>query len=161
MNLKQWAHRPAVFRRLMNLWPPFVGAGIALEYIAPDWREIRVALNLRFYNRNIHGTHFGGNLFAMTDPFLVIMLMQCLGNQFRIWDQDACITFVKPGTGKVRATFQVTDEVLENIKASCRNGGKHLEEFEVEVVGQDGQQVATVRKVVYIRRRRHLAAEQN
>lgn len=44
--------RPGLFRHLMNLWAPFRGAGIRVEYIAPDWREVKVRLKLHWYNRN-------------------------------------------------------------------------------------------------------------
>lgn len=154
MKIKEIIYRPAIFRHLMNLWPPFVGAGIGIEYIAPDWRELRVGLKLRFYNHNNQGTHFGGNLFAMTDPFLVIMLMRVLGDGYRVWDQQAQITFLKPGISKVTATFQITDEVLTKIRLGCQDGKKHLEDFQVDIRDTDGQIVASVNKVIYLRHRR-------
>ena len=66
-------------RRLLNLWPPFRGAGIRVREIAPDFRIATVELRMRLLNRNYVGTHFGGSLFAMTDPFFMIMMMQNLG----------------------------------------------------------------------------------
>ena len=59
-------------RRLVNFWPPFLFNSISATYIAKDFREIHVALKLRFYNRNYVGVHFGGNLFAMTDPLVYV-----------------------------------------------------------------------------------------
>ena len=56
-----------------------------------------VQMRLRFYNRNYVGTHYGGNLFTMTDPFHMIMLMHRLGPGYNVWDQKAEITFLKPG----------------------------------------------------------------
>jgi hypothetical protein len=64
--------RPAGMRRLLNLWPPFRGAGIRVREIAPDFRSATVELRMRLFNRNYVGTHFGGSLFAMTDPFFMI-----------------------------------------------------------------------------------------
>ena len=138
----------------MNLWPPFVGACIGIEYIAPDWRELRVGLKLRFYNHNNHGTHFGGNLFSMTDPFLVIMLTHLLGGGYQVWDQQASITFIKPGTGKVTTTFRITEDVLEKIRLACQDGHKHLEEFEADILDTEGKAVASVRKIIYVRKKR-------
>src|SRR5258708_26936269 len=54
-------------RRWINLWPPFLGAGIRVKRIAPDMKAIDVEMKLRFWNANYVGTHFGGSLFAMTD----------------------------------------------------------------------------------------------
>src|ERR1039458_6644721 len=59
---------PAHLRRLVNLWPPFLGAGIRIKHIAPDMKAVDVEMKLRWWNANYVGTHFGGSLFAMTDP---------------------------------------------------------------------------------------------
>ena len=40
-----------------------------------DFRTARVRLKLRWYNRNFFGVHFGGSLFAMTDPFFALSLI--------------------------------------------------------------------------------------
>lgn len=60
---------PARLRRVFNLWPPFAFTGIHVARIGDDWRSARVELRMRPWNRNYVGTHFGGSLFAMTDPF--------------------------------------------------------------------------------------------
>ena len=39
-------------KRLMNWYGPYLGAGVKLEYIADDWREVRVAMPIKWYNRN-------------------------------------------------------------------------------------------------------------
>jgi hypothetical protein len=65
-----------LFRRGINLWPPFVGAGIRVTRVSADSREIDVTLKLRLFNRNFFGTHFGGSLFAMTDPFFALMMLR-------------------------------------------------------------------------------------
>ncbi|MCG8563637.1 MAG: hypothetical protein MI747_00990 [Desulfobacterales bacterium] len=59
---------PRLIKWGLNIYGPFVGAGIKMEYIAQDWRSARVSMKLRWYNRNIMGVHFGGSLYAMVDP---------------------------------------------------------------------------------------------
>jgi Domain of unknown function (DUF4442) len=54
----------------INLWPPFLGMGIRVTRMQPDRKAIDVEMKLRFWNRNFVGTHFGGSLYAMTDPFI-------------------------------------------------------------------------------------------
>jgi hypothetical protein len=66
----------------MNLWPPFRGAGVRVRHIAPDWREAHVELKFGLLNRNYVGTHFGGSLYAMTDPFYMLMLIHLLGPDY-------------------------------------------------------------------------------
>jgi hypothetical protein len=57
--------RPRIFRMIVNFWPPYLGAAISVEEIAGDWRTIRVAMKLRWYNRNYVNCHFGGSLFSL------------------------------------------------------------------------------------------------
>ena len=63
-------------KTLFNVWPPFRGAGVRVREIAPDFRSVHVELRMGILNRNYVGTHFGGSLFAMTDPFFMIMMMK-------------------------------------------------------------------------------------
>lgn len=71
--------KPQRLRRMVNFWPLFLFAGIKVERIADDWRYAKVRLKLRWYNRNYVGTQFGGSLFSMTDPWWMILVMECLG----------------------------------------------------------------------------------
>ena len=76
-------------RRWINFWPPFLGAGIRIQYIAPDMKSVDVEMKLHFWNANYVGTHFGGSLFAMTDPFYMLMLIANLGSDYIVWDKAA------------------------------------------------------------------------
>jgi acyl-coenzyme A thioesterase PaaI-like protein len=138
----------------MNLWPPFLGAGIRVRQIAPDFREVTVEMPLRLYNRNYVGTHFGGSLFAMTDPFFMLMVVHNLSPDYLVWDKAASIDFVSPGRGRVRAQFRLTDQDLAQIRACTDGGDKHLHLFKVDVTDAEGLVVARVEKIVYVRRRR-------
>ena len=88
----------------MALWPPFLFTGIRVVRLDDDFRFARVELRQHWYNRNYVGTHFGGSLFAMTDPFWMVLLMQRLGDGYRVWDQAAEIRFEKPGATSSRAS---------------------------------------------------------
>ena len=52
----------------LNLWPPFVGAGIHVTAIAEGYLDASVELRHHWYNCDFFGDHFGGSLYAMTDP---------------------------------------------------------------------------------------------
>lgn len=144
---------PRLFRALLNWWPPFRFAGIRVERISPDYRQIEVALQLHWYNRNYVGTHFGGSLFAMTDPFYMLMLLQVLGKDYIVWDKSASIDFIRPGKGKVSARFEITDDILLSIIQNTANGEKYLPEFQINIVDEAGEMVARVTKLLYIRRK--------
>ena len=143
--------RPWMLKLGLNLYPPYIGAGVTVAHIAEDWSLMTVKLTLRWYNRNYVGTHFGGNLFTMTDPFYMLMLMHRLGPAYKVWDQKAEITFVKPGKGTVVANMAVAEEQLEAIRAATVNGAKHFAEFDIDIVDEDGDVVATVHKTLYVR----------
>jgi acyl-coenzyme A thioesterase PaaI-like protein len=145
---------PRLLRLAMNLWPPFLGAGIRVRRIAADYREIVVEMPLRFHNRNYFGGHFGGSLYAMTDPFFALMVLHNLPADYVVWDKSASIEFMAPGRSRMRATFVLTDDDLDRIVRMTAAGEKHLHLFHVDVVDDEGLVVARVEKIVYVRRRR-------
>ena len=145
---------PSRLKLWVNWWPPFLFGGVRVLEISHDWRRARVQLKLRWYNRNYVGTQFGGLLFAMTDPFWMIMVMECLGSDYVVWDKAAEIEFVAPGRSDVFADFQVLDEDLAELRAAAAGGSKVLRWFAVDVRAADGSLVARVRKQLYVRLKR-------
>lgn len=143
--------KPTTLRRIFNLWPPFLFAGIRVQAIAPDWRHARVRLKLAWYNRNYVRTHFGGNLFSMTDPFWMILVMHNLGPDYVVWDKAAEIEFVAPGREDVFADFQLESAVLDELRQAAAGGDKVLRWFDTEVKTASGELVARVRKQLYVR----------
>ncbi|MDY0021869.1 DUF4442 domain-containing protein [Arenimonas caeni] len=141
-------------RLLFNLWPPFLLSGVHVTHLSDDFRHARVELRQRWYNRNYVGTHFGGSLFAMTDPFWMILMLRRLGPGYLVWDQAGEIRFDKPGRGTVVAEFRLDDAVVEEVRAAAAGGEKVLRWFETEVRDGEGHVVARVRKQIYVRRKR-------
>lgn len=150
--------KPHIFRRLMNLWPPFFFTGIRVTRISDDWREIDVELRLGRLNRNYVGTHFGGSLFAMTDPFYMLMLVHVLGRDHIVWDKAATIDYVKPGRGTVTASFRLEEARLAEIRAATADGAKALPVFRCDVLDTEGDLVARIDRTLYVRRKRDRAA---
>jgi acyl-coenzyme A thioesterase PaaI-like protein len=146
--------RPATLRRLMNLWPPFLVNGISVTHIARDWGALSVRLRRRPWNRNYVGTHFGGNLFAMTDPMWMIMAIHRLGPDYVVWDKAGKIEFVKPAREDVFADFLLEPKVVDEMKEATRNGEKLLRWFECDVRTASGELIAQVSKQLYVRRKR-------
>jgi len=142
---------PRLLRLGMNMWPPFVGAGIAVEELSLDYSYVRVALKSTFYNRNYVGTHFGGSLFAMTDPFFMLMLIRNMGHRYYIWDRSARIEFVAPGKGKVVAEMSISAEDLAQLRESTATGEKFERDFHTTIVDAEGSIVAKVSKRIYAR----------
>lgn len=139
--------------KLINFYGPFVGAGVKLEKMSPDFREATVSMKLTFYNKNYMGTQFGGSLYAMTDPWYMLMLIKNLGKGYIVWDKAATINFRKPGKGKVTAQFHLKEEHLEEIRATLVTQNKMDYIFKVEIKDTEGKLIAEVDKVLYIRRK--------
>ncbi len=147
-------------RRWINFWPPFLGAGIRVKHIAPDMKAIDVEMKLRFWNANYVGTHFGGSLFAMIDPFYMLMLMANLGSGYIVWDKAASIRYRKPGTGTVRAEFRLADAQLDDIREKLKTLPKYEPVFQVEVKDEAGVVIAEVEKLLYVRKKQNAAASE-
>jgi acyl-coenzyme A thioesterase PaaI-like protein len=146
-----------LLRLVLNLYPPLLFSGVRVLSISADWRSARVVLRRTWYNRNYVGVHFGGSLFAMTDPFWMILTLRSLGPGYVVWDQAATIDFVAPGRGDVFAEFNVTDRMLDELRDATAGGDKVLVWRESEVKSADGALVARVRKQLYVRRKRPIA----
>jgi hypothetical protein len=140
-------------RTIFNLYPPFLGAGIRITRLDPDWKAIDVELRPRFWNRNYVGTHYGGSLYSMTDPFYMLMLIENLGRDYIVWDKSACIHFRRASKEKVTAQFRITDQQLDEIRQTSEKQEKYEPTFTVEVRDPSGVLVAEVEKLVYIRRK--------
>ncbi len=149
------AWNPEALRGHLNAYAPYAGSGIVVTHIAEDASEIRVEMPLTDSNLNLVGTHFGGSLYALVDPHLMILLMQRLGPDYVVWDKEACIDFRKPGIGTVHATVRVTNEETEAIRAATTNGDKHLPQWTIEVLDEEDKVVATVLKTLYVRPKRN------
>lgn len=142
---------PSLLRRLSNLWLPFWGAGINITYISADYREITVQMKLRWYNRNYVGTHFGGSIYAMTDPFYMMMLISNLDRDYIVWDKGAQIKFIKPGRSTLSAHFVLSEEDISGIKQIADAEGKCVIDLPVQVKSSEGEVIASVKKTLYIR----------
>ena len=138
--------------RLINLYPPFLRAGIRSRRI--DAYTTRVEMKLTALNRNILGTHFGGSLYAMCDPWFVLILMRALGPDYIVWDKSASIQFLQPGRGKVTATFHIPLERVNEIREQADSGKKTEPVFTVHVVDEKNKVVARVEKLLYVRRKK-------
>jgi len=138
--------------RLVNIWPPIAGAGIRVRWGA-DMRSVDVEMKLRVWNRNFVGTHYGGSLYSMCDPFYMLMLIKHLGPEYVVWDKAASIRFRKPGKGRVRAEFRISNAQLDDIREQLKTLPKYEPTFTVEVKNEAGEVVAEVEKVLHVRKK--------
>ena len=143
--------------KYMRFYPPFLGAGIRIAHMSEDLREVVVEMKLHFWNANYVGTHYGGSLYSMADPFYMVMLIENLGRDYIVWDKAATIRFRRPGKGTMRAEFRLTQEQIDSLRAQADAQGKIEPTFRVEVRDASGEVVAEVEKLLHIRRKQHPA----
>jgi len=139
--------------KLINFYPPMIGAGIRVTDVDPGFTRIAVEMKLRWWNKNVFGTQFGGALYMMCDPFFVAILMTNLGRDYIVWDKAATIRFLKPGRKAVRAVFELSPEEIARVRAETDATGKTEPTYDVDIVDSDGLVVARVHKVIYVRRK--------
>jgi acyl-coenzyme A thioesterase PaaI-like protein len=137
--------------RKINWYPPYLGMGVRVKSFRDDFTRFEVELRARWYNRNLFGTHFGGSLYAMSDPFFVFIITSNLGRGYIVWDKSAAIDFLKPASGTILGIFEINKDRLAEIRAEVDQLGKNTYHFEADLVDEAGQTVARVKKEVYVR----------
>jgi uncharacterized protein DUF4442 len=147
------AAKSRTLRRRISLYPPYLGAAIRVTHISDDLRNIEVEMPLRFYNRNYFGTHFGGSLYSMCDPFYVLMLANILGPDYIVWDKAAAIRFKRPGKGVMKASFNLTEEKITEIRAAADAQPKVEPQFQVLVKDSEGNVIAEIDKLLYVKKK--------
>lgn len=129
---------------------PYRGASILPTIVDPYTVEVRMPLELS--NTNYVGTHFGGSLYSMCDPFYMFLLIRHLGPEYIVWDKSASIEFVRPGTGEVFVRFHIDQSEIDTVRSIIDKERKTTRFYEANVIGPDGEIVARVKKELYIRR---------
>jgi len=146
---ESWASRRA--RWWFNWFPAYRGTGARVEYIAADFRKVRIRLPLSWRTRNYVGTIFGGSLYGAVDPMYMVMFIRLLGPDFIVWDKAATIRFLKPGRTTLDASFRLTPETVEEVRQAAMAEGKMERSFEVELVDRAGVIHATCTKTIHFR----------
>ena len=111
-------------------------------------------MKLTVLNHNVFGTHFGGSLYAMCDPWFVLILMRALDPEYIMWDKVASIQLLYPGRGIMTATFHISQENIAEIRREADGGQKIEPKFAVDVLDAHGEATAHVEKLIYVRKKK-------
>ncbi|MCB9092573.1 MAG: DUF4442 domain-containing protein [Halobacteriovoraceae bacterium] len=139
--------------KFIRFWPPYFAAGVSVESINKDFNEINVKMVQNKLNTNYVGTHFGGSLYAMCDPFYMFILLHHLKEDHIVWDQAAKIDFIKPGKGTMRAKFTIPLEEIEDLRKQALQNFNLKPIYHCEVIDKNDDVVAKVEKFLYVRRK--------
>ncbi|OEK04338.1 DUF4442 domain-containing protein [Roseivirga misakiensis] len=139
--------------KLMNFYPPYIGAGVRVRSISEDFLRAEIEMKLRWWNKNLVGTHFGGSLMSMSDPFYMLLLFEKLGRDYIVWDKASTIKFKKPGKGKVTCVFEITEEFVAQVKAEVDALGKKDYVLPLVIRNEANEVVCELEKTIYVRRK--------
>ena len=148
--LWQFMRKTYGMEEAFNSFGPYRGASIFPKII--DSNTVEVTMPLVPLNTNYVGTHFGGSLYSMCDPFFMFILIENLGEEFLVCDKSARIEFRKPGSGTVRARFHISPHEIEEVKEIVMESKKTIRHYQVDIQNQENEVVATVYKELYIRK---------
>lgn len=133
----------------------FFGTGGKVLFLKGDWTHAIVRLKLNFWTRNYVGTIFGGSQFAAADPFHMVLLINCIGKDFIVWDKAGSIEFKRPGTGVIKAEFIYTPEELKTIKETTLEKGSYEFKKSVTWINAANETVSIVEKTIYVATKEH------
>lgn len=144
---------PRILKRMANFYLPFWANGISVVHVSNDMMKVDVRLRLSRRSTNAVGTMFGGSLFTFCDPFYMIILLKQIGKQHLVWDKSTFIEFVSPGRTEINHSFYFTQSEIQDIVDKCKSGKPYLVNKEFELKENNGNVVARVHKVIYVRKK--------
>jgi len=142
--------KSSIKRFLFNIFPTYRRTGGRICFISDDLKEVHVKLGLKWTTKNYVGSVFGGSIYGALDPIYMVQLINILGNKYVVWDKSATIKFIRPIKHLVFARFQISDNLLSEIKNEIELNN----EMEIELSAQfsDANEItyAKVIKKLYI-----------
>lgn len=142
-----------LYWQMYNWWPALRGTGGRVTHVSDDWTELDVKLRLNWRTRNYVGTIFGGSIYASTDPYVMLLLMRQLGDDYVVWDKGARLSFKRPGTKTLYAQFRLPKELVADLKRQADEQNKLEYTYSLDLKDADGKVYATIDKLVFIARK--------
>ena len=128
--------------------------GVKILHIADDFKRSEIALPLNYKTKGFFGSLFGGSIYGVVDPVLMVMLNMALGSDYVVWDKAATVRFLKPGRSTLYASFEITDEQLSQIRDEVAANGKAEIDYKVSMKDSNGVEHANIDKTLHIRKKK-------
>jgi len=142
-----------LLRWRFNWYPAFRRTGARVLSISEDLLEARVWLPLNRATRNIHGTIYGGSMYAAIDPIHAVMIAANLGPDFHVWMKSATIDFQRPGRRDLFAHVRLRRSEIEEIRTALTREPKVDRAFALTLADASGEIAASFVLTVHVRRR--------
>lgn len=143
-----------LLRWRFNWYPAFRNTGARVTYISEDKLAAKLRLPLCRVTRNLHGTIYGGSMYAAVDALHAVLIATNLGPAYHVWMKTAQIEFRRPGRGDLFADACITQIEIDEIRSTLDVESKIDRDFPLSLVDATGEVAAQFRLTVHIRRRR-------
>ena len=80
----------------------------------------------------------------------MLMLLQVFGSQYVVWDKSAGIRFRKPGQTTLYMRYELTNDMLGDIRRDVTANGQIKWTFTLQWVDKDGVVHAEIERLCYI-----------
>lgn len=144
-----------IVKLFFNISPLYRRTGGKIVNVSNDFRQVDIRIPLNRKTRNYVGTVFGGSMFAATDPIYMFQLIQLLGDNYIVWDKHSEIHFQKPGTSTLFSSFEVDDELIEEIKSNIAEKGSYTVTLPVLLTNKEKMVIAKINKTIYTASKAH------
>ena len=128
----------------------YFGTGGKILFWSGDSHEVHLRLRRNIWTYNYVGTIFGSSMFAASDPFYMLMLLQVFGSQYVVWDKSASIRFRKPGRTTLYMRYELTDDMLDDIRRDVAANGKTERTFTLQWVDKYSVVHTEIERLCYI-----------
>jgi len=142
-----------LLRWRFNRYPAYRQSGARVVRISEDFREITVRLPLSRLTRNLHGTIYGGAMYAAVDPLHAVIVAYHLGPDFHVWMKSAKIDFKRPGRSDLFAHARISSHELDEIRHALAREPKIDRVFKVNLADAQGEVSAHCELTVHIKHR--------
>ena len=138
--------------KLLSFWPPYFFSGINIKEVNDEFTKITVQMKQRPWNTNYVGSHFGGSLYSMCDPFYMFILLHHLKGHI-VWDKGASFRFRKPGIGTMNVIFEIPMSSIDQVKKDAAQNYSISPIFKTVVTDQKGENVLELEKTLYVKKK--------
>ncbi len=142
--------KSSIQRFLFNIFPAYRRTGARICFISDDLKEVHVKLGLKWTTKNYVGSVFGGSIYGALDPIYMVQLINILGNKYVVWDKSATIKFIRPIKHLVFARFQISDNLLSEIKNEVELNNEMEMELSAQFIDEKKIIYAEVVQKIYV-----------
>lgn len=147
---RKFMSEATLFKVGFNLSPMYRRSTGRLTEVSDDLLVVKIKIPRSYKNSNYVGSVFGGSLFSATDPIYMVQLINILGKEYVVWDKSAEIKYRKPVKNVAYATFEFTNQEIENIKKRLQDEKEFDLVKEINIIGPNNEIFCELKKVLYV-----------